>query len=175
MSARTGPEGRPLSRQGVFLIKPIVVEGVVERGQQLGRTLGFPTANVAIAPNLAPRLGVYAGYIRLEDGRRLPGVANIGKNPTTGEVAPRLEFYIFDFAEDIYSQQTRTTLIAFLRDELCFSGLTELVRHIQADADHARAMLSGTVMTLQVKEGSPNRRAVSGNRRSLRAFRGVRE
>ncbi|MGA2953609.1 MAG: riboflavin biosynthesis protein RibF, partial [Caulobacteraceae bacterium] len=100
-----------------ILGRPFAIEGVVQKGRQLGRKLGFPTANVPLGDYVAPRFGVYATRTHLHDGRFLPGVANIGVNPTTGEVEARLEVWLFDFDEDIYGETIETELIAFLRPE----------------------------------------------------------
>ena len=115
---------------------------MVVKGRQLGRTLGFPTANVALADYVVPRLGVYATRTRLPDGRQFAGVANIGVNPTIeGEIEPRLEVWLFDFDEDIYDQVIETDLVAFLRDEAKFEGLEAMTMQVMADAAEARAVL----------------------------------
>jgi riboflavin kinase/FMN adenylyltransferase len=130
-----------------LLGRPFAIEGVVEKGQQLGRKLGIPTANVALAEYIAPKFGVYATRTRLKDGRHLPGVANIGVNPTTGLVDPRLEVWLFDFDEDIYGEVIETELIAFLRPELTFRDangafdVPGMVRQIHVDAAEAREIL----------------------------------
>lgn len=121
--------------------RPFAIEGVVRRGRQLGRTLGYPTANVALEDYVAPRLGVYATRTRLPDGRVLPGVANIGCNPTTGLVDARLEVFLFDFDEDLYGQVIETELVAFLRPEAKFDGLPALIDAIKTDEANARAIL----------------------------------
>ena len=134
-------EGRPQDATAI-LGRPFAIEGVVERGCQLGRTLGFPTANVALTDYVTPRFGVYATRTRLPDGREIAGVANIGVNPTVpGEIAPRLEVWLFDFDEDLYDQVIETDLIAFLRPEEKFSGLEPMVEQIRRDAAQARALL----------------------------------
>ncbi|MCI3181491.1 bifunctional riboflavin kinase/FMN adenylyltransferase [Caulobacter sp. CCUG 60055] len=133
-------QGHP-ERAAKILGRPFAIEGVVVKGQQLGRQLGFPTANVPMGDYVLPRLGVYATRTRLPDGREAPGVANIGVNPTTGLVEPRLEVWLFDFDEDIYGQTIETDLIAFLRPELKFDGLDALVKQVNADAAVARAIL----------------------------------
>ena len=134
-------EGRPQDATAI-LGRPFAIEGVVERGRQLGRTLGFPTANVALTDYVTPRFGVYATRTRLPDGREIAGVANIGVNPTVpGEIAPRLEVWLFDFDEDLYDQVIETDLIAFLRPEEKFSGLEPMVEQIRRDAAQARALL----------------------------------
>lgn len=122
--------------------RPFAIEGVVERGRQLGRQLGFPTANVALTDYVVPKFGVYATRTRLPDGREIAGVANIGVNPTIeGVIAPRLEVWLFDFDEDLYDQVIETDLVAFLRPELKFDGLEPLVVQVMADADQARKLL----------------------------------
>ena len=125
-----------------ILGRPFAIEGMVVKGRQLGRTLGFPTANVALADYVVPRLGVYATRTRLPDGREVPGVANIGVNPTIeGEIEPRLEVWLFDFDEDIYDQVIETDLVAFLRDEAKFDGLAAMTAQVMADAAEARRVL----------------------------------
>jgi riboflavin kinase/FMN adenylyltransferase len=134
-------EGRPeLARQ--MMGRPFAIEGVVEKGRQLGRQLGFPTANVPLVDYVAPRFGVYATRTRLADGRELGGVANIGVNPTTGLVAPRLEVWLFDFDEDIYGETIETDLVAFLRPEEKYASIDIMVAQIHQDAAQARAILA---------------------------------
>lgn len=134
-------DGHPEAAAAI-LGRPFAIEGVVRRGQQLGRQLGFPTANVFMADYVTPRLGVYATRTRLPGGRLLPGVANIGKNPTTGEVETRLEVWIFDFDEDLYGQVIETELVAFLRPEEKFGSIELMVEQIHRDEAQARAILS---------------------------------
>ena len=134
-------DGRPQDATAI-LGQPFAIEGVVRRGQQLGRTLGFPTANVFMIDYVAPRKGVYATRTRLPDGRVVPGVANIGNNPTTGEDETRLEVWLFDFDEDLYGQVIETQLIAFLRPEEKFSSIDAMVDQIRMDERQARAILA---------------------------------
>lgn len=134
-------DGRPQDATAI-LGQPFAIEGVVRRGKQLGRTLGFPTANVFMVDYVVPRLGVYATRTRLPDGRVVPGVANIGNNPTTGEVETRLEVWLFDFDEDLYGQVIETQLIAFLRPEEKFSSIDAMVEQIRVDERRARQILS---------------------------------
>jgi riboflavin kinase/FMN adenylyltransferase len=132
--------GRP-ERAAEILGRPFAIEGVVVEGQHLGRTLGFPTANVSAGDYVRPRLGSYATRTRLGDGRDIPGVANFGENPATGQVDARLEVHLFDFDEELYGQTIETELIAFLRPEANFASLDALIAQIGADADQARALL----------------------------------
>jgi riboflavin kinase/FMN adenylyltransferase len=133
-------DGRPEDAAAI-MGRPFAIEGPVQRGRQLGRELGFPTANVDLDDYVAPRFGVYATRTRLPDGREIAGVSNIGVNPTVGEVAPRLEAWLFDFDEDIYDQVIETDLVAFLRPEEKFDGLDAMTRQVMADARQARALL----------------------------------
>ncbi|MGH6986218.1 MAG: riboflavin biosynthesis protein RibF [Caulobacteraceae bacterium] len=125
-----------------LLGRPFAIEGVVQKGRQLGRKLGFPTANVLLGDYVRPRFGVYATQTRLKDGRHLGGVANIGVNPTTGIVDPRLEVWIFDFDEDIYGEVIETSLIAFLRPEELFSSVEAMIAQIRRDEGEARRLLA---------------------------------
>ncbi len=133
--------GQP-ERAAAILGRPFAIEGVVEEGQHLGRTLGYPTANIGAGDYVRPKLGVYATRTRLADGREVPGVANFGENPTTGIVEARLEVFLFDFDEDLYGQTLETDLIAFLRPELTFKGLEALVDQIKVDEAQARQRLA---------------------------------
>ncbi|MFO1013193.1 MAG: riboflavin biosynthesis protein RibF [Caulobacteraceae bacterium] len=139
-------EGRP-DEAAAILGRPFAIEGMVQKGRQLGRTLGIPTANVALNDYVVPKFGVYATRTRLKDGREIPGVANIGENPTTGKVEPRLEVWLFDFDEDIYGEVIETDLIAFLRPEQTFLDsagnfdVPAMVEQIHRDADEARQIL----------------------------------
>jgi riboflavin kinase/FMN adenylyltransferase len=134
-------EGRPQDAAEI-LGRPFAIEGPVQRGRQLGRKLGFPTANVALGDYVAPRFGVYATRTRLPDGREIPGVANIGVNPTVeGVTVPLLEVWLFDFDEDIYDQVIETDLVAFLRPEAKFDSLDIMTTQVMADAAQARQLL----------------------------------
>jgi riboflavin kinase/FMN adenylyltransferase len=122
--------------------RPFAIKGEVVHGRKLGRTIGYPTANIELGDQLAPRFGVYATRTRLPDGRELPGVANVGVNPTVGEVSPRLEVWLFDFDEDLYGQVLETDLVSFLRVEAKFDSLEIMIDQIGRDAQQARERLS---------------------------------
>jgi riboflavin kinase/FMN adenylyltransferase len=135
-------EGRP-EVAAAILGRPFAIEGEVQRGRQLGRRLGFPTANVPLADYVTPRFGVYATRTRLPDGREIPGVANIGVNPTVdGVTIPLLEVWLFDFDEDIYDQVIETDLVAFLRPEEKFESLDVMTAQVMRDAQTARDLLT---------------------------------
>ncbi|MEO8811570.1 MAG: bifunctional riboflavin kinase/FAD synthetase [Caulobacteraceae bacterium] len=132
-------QGRPEAAAAI-LGRPFAIEGVVQKGRQLGRRLGIPTANVLLGDYVSPRFGVYATRTTLSDGRRRPGVANIGVNPTTGVVEPRLEVWLFDFDEDIYGETIETELIAFLRPEEKFPTIEAMMVQIAVDEAEARRL-----------------------------------
>ena len=117
------------------------IEGPVEKGDQRGRTIGFPTANVALGEHLRPRYGVYA-VRALVGGTWRNGVANLGKRPTFGKLQENFEVHLFDFSDDIYGQVLRVQLIEFIRPEMKFAGLDALKAQIAADGQAARAILS---------------------------------
>jgi riboflavin kinase/FMN adenylyltransferase len=140
-AARSAVRAGEVEKAARILGRPFAIEGVVVEGQHLGRKLGYPTANVFLDDYVRPRLGSYATRTRLADGRTVPGVANIGQNPTTGLVDARLEVWLFDFDEDLYGQTIETELIAFIRPEARFDSLDELIRVIGEDAAKAKSIL----------------------------------
>jgi riboflavin kinase/FMN adenylyltransferase len=137
-------EGYP-ERAAAELGRPFSVRGVVARGQALGRTIGFHTANLALGRHVRPARGVYAVTVRLADGRELRGVANLGLRPTVADAGTelRLENHIFDFSEDLYDREITVALHAYLRPEQKFPGLEALRAQIERDAAAARALLAG--------------------------------
>jgi riboflavin kinase/FMN adenylyltransferase len=135
-------EGYP-DRANAALGRAWAIRGVVAHGDKRGRTIGFPTANIALGRHLEPARGVYAVMVTLPDGRKVRGVANIGRRPTVNEgPESRLEAHLFDFDEDLYGQELSVALHAFLRGERRFAGLDELKAQIAADAAEARALLA---------------------------------
>lgn len=124
-----------------MLSRPWIVDGEVVKGDQLGRTLGFPTANIDFTDRIRPRGGIYAAECRL-DGENLwrPGVAYIGKRPTVDGVDYRLEMHIFDFDADIYGQILDVAFRSFIRDDVKFDSLEEMTVQMKKDADGSRAV-----------------------------------
>ncbi len=121
--------------------RPWAVRGTVAHGDARGRTIGFPTANIALGRQLEPALGVYAVSVPV-DGRTVLGVANIGRRPTVAEGAiSRLEAHLFDYAGDLYGRQLDVSLHSFLRAEKRFGGLDELREQIALDVAEARSRL----------------------------------
>jgi len=125
-----------------LLGRPFIIMGTVQKGRQLGRTIGFPTANVHPSTDkFLPPDGVYASWINISGQRKL-GVTNIGTNPTvTDEQTRKVETNIFDFDEDIYGEKVVVELCSFIRPEQMFSGVAELKRQIAEDAGKAAKFL----------------------------------
>ncbi|WIM11632.1 bifunctional riboflavin kinase/FAD synthetase [Enhydrobacter sp.] len=130
------------SEAAELLGRPWEIEGVVEQGDKRGRTIGFPTANVALGEHLRPRFGVYA-VRALVDGTWRDGVANVGRRPTVGKLQENFEVHLFDFSGDLYGKTLRVALIDFIRPEMKFAGLDQLKAQIAADAQAARSILAG--------------------------------
>lgn len=116
-----------------------IISGYVESGRKLGRTLGFPTANVALDSSISVPSGVYLSRIQIEGGEWLQSITNIGVNPTIDtQTALRSESYIFDFEGDIYGKQVAIELLDHLRDEIQFNSIEELQKQIREDVNQAR-------------------------------------
>lgn len=120
-----------------LLTRPYTIQGVVRHGDKVGRTLGYPTANIDMANYLRPAFGIYAVRGRLADGRVLDGAANVGVRPTFDPPKELLEPYFFDFDGDLYGQTVAVELIDFIRPEAKFDSLDAL--KVQMDADVAEA------------------------------------
>jgi len=117
------------------------ISGQVAMGQQLGRTLDFPTANIPLVDRVLAVNGVFAVVAVLESGERVKGVANIGNRPTVDGKEQRLEVHLFDFDRDIYGQNLSVELHSKIRDEKKFNSLDELKTQIAQDAAQAIAFL----------------------------------
>lgn len=134
-------DGYP-ERATALLGRPWAITGPVAQGEQRGRTIGFPTANIALGRFLEPARGVYAVTARLPDGRIVPGVANVGRRPTVNDGnESRLEAHLFDFDGDLYGVVLAVSLHYFLRPEQKFSSFGALRAQIAVDAEQARVML----------------------------------
>jgi riboflavin kinase/FMN adenylyltransferase len=120
------------------------VEGEVIGGEKLGRTLGFPTANMRLSPESTLKEGIYAVRFRLADGTLHDGVASFGRRPTVDDNgAPLLETFLFDFSGDLYGQVCDVSFFGYLRGEEKFDGLDALVVQMKRDEAEARAILAG--------------------------------
>ena len=131
-----------LDAAGQMLGRPYTVSGTVVEGNKLGRTIEFPTANLATGEAQLPPDGVWAVRALLADGRRLSGVSNLGLRPTVGGTRRSLEVHLFDFSGDLYGQELEIHFENHLRAEIKFPSLDALRTQIQKDADSARAALT---------------------------------
>lgn len=121
------------------------VEGHVKKGDQRGRTLNFPTANLSLDGYIEPKYGVYAVRLIIETGPAKgiwDGVANIGRRPTFDKKDVLLEVYIFDFDLDIYNQSVKVEFVDYIRPEIKFDGLDSLKEQLNKDSIKAREILS---------------------------------
>ena len=121
------------------------IEGPVIGGEQRGRQLGYPTANMSIAGLHPPAFGVYAVLVDVLDGPHsghYRGVASLGVRPMFGENKPNLETFLFDFSGDIYGANLSVALVEHLRGEEKFADLTALVAQMDADSARARSILA---------------------------------
>lgn len=117
--------------------------GMVEEGKKLGRTIGFPTANIsAMLAEDMPR-GVYAAWIKA-DGQKHGCMVNIGSHPTAPEGKPTIEAHIFDFSGDLYGRQVELEIIGYLRAEVKFPSLDALKEQLARDALRAEQLLHNT-------------------------------
>lgn len=126
-----------------ILGRPWSMSGVVERGAQIGRNMGVPTANISLGEYLRPKFGVYAvnaGPIGTPFKHQ--GVANIGVRPTVDGKTEMLEFHLFNYNNDIYEQEWEVELIDFIRPERAFPDMEALRQQIIEDIDSAKARLS---------------------------------
>ncbi len=135
-------DGYP-ERATAELGRPWAIRGIVAHGDKRGRTIGFPTANIALGRHLEPARGVYAVTVRLPAGQVYPGAANIGRRPTVNEgPESRLEVNLFGFDGDLYGQELTVSLHAYIRAEQKFSGLDALKAQIAMDVAEAGRLLA---------------------------------
>ncbi|TVQ56052.1 MAG: bifunctional riboflavin kinase/FAD synthetase [Rhodobacteraceae bacterium] len=121
------------------------IEGPVLHGDKRGRTLGYPTANMALAGLMPPRFGVYAVRVDVLDGPHAgvyDGVASLGVRPMFGVNEPNLETCLFDFAGDLYGARLSVALVSFIRPELAFETVEALVGRMAQDSAEARRRLA---------------------------------
>ena len=128
----------------VMLGRPHELRGTVIGGDERGRTLGFPTANVAVAPEMAlPADGIYACWYQRPDGAVHAAAVNVGRRPTfyENQEHPLVEAFLLDFSGDLYGERAQVRFVAHLRPELRFDGVDELVEQMQADVVEVRRVL----------------------------------
>jgi riboflavin kinase/FMN adenylyltransferase len=122
------------------------LRGEVVTGDQRGRTIGFPTANVAVPTEMAlPGDGIYAGWYLRPDGTRHAAAINVGRRPTFYETAEEalVEAYLRDWNGNLYGERARVQFVAHLRPELKFDSVEALVHQMRADVDESRRVLAG--------------------------------
>jgi len=130
-----------LEQASRLLGRPYRMAGRVIRGRQLGRELGYPTANLRLAALPSPLMGVFAIKVRLRDGEWRNGVANLGTRPAVGGEGMLLEVHLFDFDGDLYGQRMEVEFVKKLRDETNFEHIDDLVVQMHEDERQARAAL----------------------------------
>ncbi|MFC3814084.1 bifunctional riboflavin kinase/FAD synthetase [Lysobacter sp. GCM10012299] len=128
-----------------LLGRPYAIDGHVVPGKRLGRTLGFPTANLRFAGKTPALSGIYATWVHGVGDTPRASVSSLGTRPTVAGVEPLLEAHLFDFNGDLYGQRIEVEFVAKLRDELKFSDLPALTAQMHRDAEQARAILSQEV------------------------------
>jgi len=146
---RTYVQSGEMEKAAEILGRPYEMTGRVVQGDQRGRTIGFPTANMIPGPILLPRFGVYAVRASLapepfqleEETNWIDGVANLGLRPTFVDTQPLLEVHLFDTEKELYGKRLRVEYVAHLRDEKKFEGVDALREQITRDSQKARAVL----------------------------------
>lgn len=121
------------------------VSGPVVQGDQRGRDLGYPTANLAYGEQLIPKYGIYATWVEVLEGPHqgvYPGVASLGERPTFGVNAPNFEVHLFDFSGDLYGTAISVSLVKWQRGEVAFEGVDKLIAQMDRDSAEARAVLA---------------------------------
>jgi riboflavin kinase / FMN adenylyltransferase len=127
-----------------LLGKPYSIRGCVVRGKQLGRTLGYPTANLRFAGKVPALRGIYATWVHGIRDEPMPSVSSFGTRPTVDGKEPLLEAHLFDFDGDLYGRHIEVEFVAKLRDEEKFPDLPTLVAQMDRDAAEARRILMQT-------------------------------
>ena len=125
-----------------LLGRPYRMSGRIIKGRQIGRTLGYATANVDLRRRQSAVMGIYAVRISGLSDAPLDGVASVGTRPTFNLTKPLLEVHLFDFDRDIYGKYIHVDFIAHLRDEVKFESVEELVAQMNQDVENARSILA---------------------------------
>lgn len=128
-----------------FLGRYYTLEGKVVEGEKRGKTLGFPTVNLATENELIPRTGVYAVLVGYQSGL-YRGVANVGYSPTFAERGLTVETHIFDFHQEVYGEEISLHFVKRLRSEMKFNGPRELIQQMEKDAQEAKGVLQEVIL-----------------------------
>jgi riboflavin kinase / FMN adenylyltransferase len=137
---RNALAGGEVREAAALLGRPYAMDGIIARGDRMGRKIGFPTMNLNPDNELFPRDGVYFTSVRIDSfGRTFPSVTNIGRRPTVYEdFATTIESYVLDFSSDVYGERMRLQLFDRVRDEKTFASLPDLTAQIRLDVEAAR-------------------------------------
>ncbi|MCF7355227.1 bifunctional riboflavin kinase/FAD synthetase [Vibrio sp. CK2-1] len=131
-----------LASAATMLGRDYSINGRVSHGRKLGRTIGFPTANIPLKRNVSPVSGVYVvKVVGADDNAVIGGVANVGNRPTVNGVRQQLEVHLFDFKNNLYGKQLEVVLLHKIRDEQKFDSFELLKQQIELDAQVARVWL----------------------------------
>ena len=130
-----------LEQAAEMLGRDYSISGRVSHGRKLGRTIGFPTANIPLKRSVSPVSGVYTVQALGLDDEPIGGVANIGNRPTVNGVRQQLEVHLFDFKANLYGKQLEIVLLDKIRDEHKFESFDALKKQIELDAEAARVWL----------------------------------
>jgi riboflavin kinase/FMN adenylyltransferase len=130
-----------MDRATALLGRPYRMSGRVVRGESVGRSLGYPTANVDLRRRQSAVMGIFAVHVHGLGDEPLDAVASVGDRPTFGGAKPILEVHIFDFDEDIYGEYIHVDFIARLRGQEKYDRVEDLVAQMHLDADNARSIL----------------------------------
>ncbi len=130
-----------------LLNRPFQTSGIVIQGEKRGRTIGFPTANIDVEEEYAlPKVGVYAVRVSISDQNKITGMANVGYKPTFHESnqidRPTIEIHLFDFEQDIYGESLRIEWIDFIRNEVKFNGIEQLIEQLKKDEQQIRHLFT---------------------------------
>ena len=136
-------ESGQLRRANHFLGRSYNIIGLVEKGDARGRTLGFPTANIAVENHrkLLPKTGVYFVEVK-HSGKRYFGMCNVGKNPTFSGKTKRVEVHIFDFNKSIYDEELCVSFLKFIREEEAFENVNALKNQLINDEVICRSLIN---------------------------------
>jgi riboflavin kinase/FMN adenylyltransferase len=146
---RSALQGGDFAQATRLLGRPYAIGGHVVRGRQLGRTLGFPTANLRFRGKIPALRGIYATWVHGVTDTPWPAVSSFGTRPTVDGVEPLLEAHLFDFSGDLYGRRIDVEFVAHLRDEEKFPDLPALVTQMHLDEARARAILLTNASTQQ--------------------------
>jgi riboflavin kinase/FMN adenylyltransferase len=131
-----------MQRATALLGRPYRMSGKIVMGEKLGRTLGFPTANVDLRRRQSAVMGIFAVRVHGLEGGPHDAVASVGTRPTFAGTKPLLEVHLFDFDQEIYGEYIHVDFVSRLRSEVKFDDVAELVAQMHRDADNARSILA---------------------------------